>query len=90
MEFTSWPGYNDFHGNSLITVDRVLVICSEAYLEKANKNKGGVGYEKMIVNADILKDLSSTKYIPIILLGEKIDQPPIFFMSDYIEIQLHR
>ena len=33
----------------LRTSDRVLMICTDQYVEKANTGAGGVGYEKMIV-----------------------------------------
>ena len=46
--------------------DYVLMICTEKYVEKANAGKGGVGYERMIITADLIKDIDSTKFIPII------------------------
>ena len=55
-----------FMEKSLQTADRVLVICTDRYVEKANGGKGGVGYEKMIVTADLLKNIESNKVIPII------------------------
>lgn len=57
------PHFMEQHLNS---ADRVLMICSEAYVEKANKGSGGVGYEKMIVTADLMRSISSNKVIPII------------------------
>ena len=35
-------------------------------MEKANAGAGGVGYEKMIVTADLLKTIDSNKVIPLI------------------------
>jgi len=46
--------------------DRVLVICSSNYVKKANAGKGGVGYEKMIVTAELIGDLGTKKFIPLI------------------------
>lgn len=50
----------------LITADRVLMVCTDKYVEKANSGAGGVGYEKMIVTADLLKTIDSNKVIPLI------------------------
>jgi hypothetical protein len=50
----------------LATTDRVLMICTVRYVEKANAGAGGVGYEKMIATADLLKNIDSNKVIPII------------------------
>ena len=46
--------------------DYVLMICTEKYVEKANKGTGGVGYEKMIMTASMLSRIDSNKVIPII------------------------
>ena len=45
---------------------RVLLVCSEAYVEKANNMSGGVGYEKLVITGELAGDLSSTKLLPIV------------------------
>ena len=46
--------------------DRVLMICTEQYVRKANAGAGGVGYEKMIVTSELMTSIDSRKVIPII------------------------
>ncbi|NLJ38487.1 MAG: toll/interleukin-1 receptor domain-containing protein [Candidatus Atribacteria bacterium] len=67
-----------FMESSLKKSDRVLVICSSSYVEKSNGSIGGVAYEKMILNAQIVNDVRTRKYIPIIPLGEKKKETPVF------------
>lgn len=55
-----------FMERGLASADRVLMVCTEKYVEKANSGAGGVGYEKMIVTADLLKTIDSNKVIPMI------------------------
>jgi hypothetical protein len=55
-----------FMEKHLASADRVLMICTDQYVEKANAGSGGVGYEKMIVTADLLSRIDSNKVIPII------------------------
>lgn len=55
-----------FMEQQLSSSDKVLMICSENYVEKANSGKGGVGYEKMIVTAHLLKQINENKVIPVI------------------------
>lgn len=55
-----------FMEKNLQAADRVLMICTDRYVEKANGGTGGVGYEKMIVTADLLRNVDSNKVIPII------------------------
>ncbi len=55
-----------FMERNLVSADRVLMVCTEQYVQKANAGAGGVGYEKMIVTADLLKSIDSNKVIPII------------------------
>lgn len=44
----------------------VICICSEQYAAKANQQKGGVGYEKRIMCADLISDANKDYIIPII------------------------
>jgi TIR domain len=45
---------------------RVLMICTEKYVAKTNDGVGGVGYEAMIVTSELVRDLGTAKFIPII------------------------
>lgn len=55
-----------FMETNLASADRVLMICSDQYVKKANSGVGGVGYEKMIVTSDMMRSIDSNKVIPII------------------------
>jgi hypothetical protein len=55
-----------FMERNLVSADRVIMVCTEKYVEKANAGTGGVGYEKMIVTADLMKKVDSNKVIPIV------------------------
>lgn len=46
--------------------DRVLAICTDGYNRKADAGEGGVGYEKMIVTAELVSDLGTNKFIPVL------------------------
>lgn len=46
--------------------DRVLMICTATYVAKADEGEGGVGYEAMIVTAELVTDLGTNKFIPVI------------------------
>jgi len=54
---------------------RVLMICTEKYVAKANDGVGGVGYEAMIVTSELVRDLGTAKFIPII--RQSTDQPAV-------------
>lgn len=55
-----------FMEEQLKECDFALLICTERYVEKANSGTGGVGYEKMIVSGELIKDIDVGKFIPII------------------------
>lgn len=55
-----------FMEKSVAEADRVLMICSEAYVRKADDGQGGVGYEAMIVTGELVQNLGTSKFIPII------------------------
>jgi len=46
--------------------DRMLMICTEPYVRKADEGRGGVGYEAMIVTGELVKDMGTNKFIPVI------------------------
>ncbi len=60
----------EFMERSLSSCDRVLVICTEQYVLKANTLKDGVGYERMIITAQVARDLKTVKFIPVLRGGE--------------------
>jgi TIR domain len=56
-----------FMTNELSLADRVLLISDERYADKADGRAGGVGWETMIVQADILNlPPDSIKYLVIV------------------------
>lgn len=61
------PGQNlpQWMTDELIKADKVLLICDEEYAKKADNNKGGVGWETMIIQGDMLVHQNQDKYIAI-------------------------
>lgn len=60
--------------------DRVLIICTDNYVQKANSGAGGVGYEKTIVTAEIMRDQEKRrKFIPIVRNVNGDPKLPTFF-----------
>lgn len=57
------PHFMETH---LASSDKIIMICSEKYVEKANSGKGGVGYEKMIITSSLLRNIDEIKVIPVI------------------------
>ncbi len=55
-----------FMERGLKEADRVLMVCTEKYVLKAEAGQGGAGYEKMIMTADYMKQVDSKRVIPII------------------------
>ena len=67
-----------FMERGIVNADRVLVICTDKYVSKANIGEGGVGYERMIVNAELVQNLGTDKFIPIIRQAAKKKKTPTF------------
>ena len=61
--------------------DRVLVICTDTYVRKANAGEGGVGYERLIVTAQLARDLGTNKFIPIIRQSSNDEKTPTFLAT---------
>lgn len=63
--------------------DRVLVICTPKYVMKANEGTGGVGYERLIVTGHLVRDLGTTKFIPIVRDASGEATAPDFLANRY-------
>lgn len=57
---------------------RIICVCSEKYVEKANKGKGGAGYEKQIMTAELINDQNTSWVIPLIKNNPESKKTPIF------------
>lgn len=66
-----------FMEKSVRRADRVLMICTETYVRKADDGKGGVGYEAMIVTGELIRDLGTNKFIPIVRQAENPKSLPV-------------
>ena len=57
--------------------DYAVLICTKRYVEKANSGEGGVGYEKMIVSAEMVENIDVGKFIPLIRQSGTTNVPKI-------------
>jgi TIR domain len=46
--------------------DRVIMICSEEYVNRADAGVGGVGYERLIITSEVVENIDTKKFIPVI------------------------
>jgi uncharacterized protein YegP (UPF0339 family) len=77
-----------FMEGGLTDVDRVICICSEAYVSKANAGSGGVGYEKMILTSELMHNINSEKIIPLIKKNSASKATPVFLQTKlYIDFR---
>ena len=58
--------------------DRVLLICTPTYREKANKGEGGVGYERLVVTAELARNVNTEKFICVLRDGSDDEAIPSF------------
>ncbi|UVL62561.1 toll/interleukin-1 receptor domain-containing protein [Pseudomonas sp. B21-032] len=67
-----------FMERGLSNANRVICVCSGNYVEKANTGKGGAGYEKQIITAELMTDLNSNWVIPLIRSNSRDKKVPTF------------
>ncbi|XHS79806.1 toll/interleukin-1 receptor domain-containing protein [Burkholderiaceae bacterium UC74_6] len=78
-----------FMETGLTASDRVLVVCTPAYVTKANKGDGGVGYEKMILTSQMLKTITEARVIPLVRASDESTKKIPFFLGTklYVDFQ---
>lgn len=69
--------------NELAMADKVLLICDKHYARKADSRNGGVGWETMIIQGDMLAHQDSSKYICIVREPEFDKGMPIYVKSKF-------
>ncbi len=71
-----------FMEQGLTKSDYVLIICSDLYTKKANEGIGGIGYEKCIMTAPLMKNINAGHLIPI-KMNNIENKMPIFITSKF-------
>ncbi|MCH7712968.1 MAG: toll/interleukin-1 receptor domain-containing protein [Chloroflexi bacterium] len=57
---------------------RVILVCAEGYVTKAEAGSGGVGYERLIVTAEIVQNIDTKKFIPVLRHNAGAHKVPSF------------
>lgn len=70
-----------FMEQGLTGARRVLAICTEDYVKKANSGLGGVGYEKTILTQELMQNSNSDRVIPVVINNELANKLPTFLSS---------
>ena len=81
---------SNFMGKSIEISDRVICIMTPNYKTKSNAEepKGGVAYESSIMAAETIKNISTTKFIPLLRDGNDNNAIPDFLIGrTYIDIR---
>jgi hypothetical protein len=71
----------------LASVHRVVIVCSDDYVRKAAAGKGGVGYETMLVTAEILENRGIVKFMPILRNNAAKILPPFLGTRLWIDFE---
>ncbi|MCX5800720.1 MAG: TIR domain-containing protein [Candidatus Eisenbacteria bacterium] len=80
------PGFDlpQWMANEVIMAEKVLLVCDKYYMEKADFRKGGVGWETMVIQGDMLaQGDNKRKYIAIIREDAADEALPIYMKSKY-------
>lgn len=67
---------NTFMEKMVAEADRVLIIVTPTYKQKADNRENGVGYESVLISDDIYTDQATIKFVPIIRRGSKKESYP--------------
>jgi hypothetical protein len=84
--FDRWhlnPGDDKLHFMEQAVADSnfVIVVCTPTYAERANKRQGGVGYESMVITAELAELILTNKFIPVLRKGTWALSLPIYLKS---------
>lgn len=69
---------SSFMEHGLSASNKIVSICSENYVKKANDGNGGVGYEKQIMTAEMMSNLNTNWVVPVIKNNKAAKKVPTF------------
>lgn len=67
---------NTFMEKMVAEADRVLIVVTPTYKQKADNRENGVGYESVLICDEIYTNQSTIKFVPIIRKGSKKESYP--------------
>jgi hypothetical protein len=67
-----------FMERGLSSSNRIICVCSENYVKKSDSGKGGAGYEKQIMTAELINDQNTNWVIPLIKNNAGSKKVPTF------------
>lgn len=81
-ELIAGEDMNHFMENGLETADKVLIILTEKYKEKADKREGGTGFEYSMISQNLFELQSgNNKFIPILRSGNLKTSAPTYLKT---------
>ena len=69
---------NVFMEQLVTRADRVLMILTPKYKEKADARQNGVGYESVLISSQLYRNQGTTKFIPVIRRSEVNECYPLY------------
>ncbi len=66
---------------SIAKADRVLLVCTEPYTERADGRAGGVGYESLVITGELVAKIDTKKFIPLVRQSVSPPRLPHFLGS---------
>ena len=84
--FDKWhlnPGDDKLHfmEEAVVDSDFVIVVCTPTYATRANKRQGGVGYESMVITAEMAVHIHTNKFVPVLRKGTWTSSLPTYLKS---------
>ena len=67
-----------FMEQAVVNADRIILILTPAYKQKADNRTGGAGFEWSLISQEIYQDQHSEKFIPVIRNGNFLESAPNF------------
>lgn len=74
-DVSPWDRIPHFMEQAVTKADKVLIVCTEKYKQKADNRNGGVGYEEHIISEEIMRG-NERKFLVILKNGDGLSAIP--------------
>ena len=80
---------NYFMMASVKDADKIFLICTPTFEERSDKMKQACGFEALLISNKLVKDITTTKFVPIIRIG-KVDETMPICLENRNALILHK
>ena len=69
---------DNFMVQSVHSADRIILVCTPIFKERSDNMIAAAGFEASLISNELIQDITSTKFLPLVRIGEPRESMPLY------------